>query len=254
MGVTVPSAFVSLGDLDSAMNSLQVMFNYQASTGAFDESGPPLLETGSDTYHMWTMIGTYNYFLYTKDTDFLETNWAGYQLAMSYILSKVDNSGLLNATGSRDWGRLDTGGHLTEANMILYQTLITGAKLATWASNSTLSDQWAADATALQSAINDNQWDSAAGCFMNNDVASTLYPQDANSLSLMWGIQTRDSSQTALSKVHSIEACLEDNWTPIGPVPPELPDNISPFITSFELLRRLAQRDTDSALELLRLT
>jgi hypothetical protein len=254
MGVAVPSAFVSLGDLDSAMNSLQVMYDYQASTGAFDESGPPLSETGSDTYHMWTMIGTYNYFLYTNDTDFLNTNWAGYQLAMSYILAKVDSSGLLNVTGIRDWGRLNTGGYLTEANIILYNTLITGAKLATWASNSTLSAQWTTSAATLRTAINENQWSSAAGCFMNNEESSTLYPQDANSLSLMYGIPESNSTATALSKVHSIEACLEVNWTPIGPVPPELPDNISPFITSFELLGRLAQRDTDTALELLRMT
>lgn len=55
MGVAVPSTFVSLGDLESVKNALQVMYNYQASTGAFDESGPPLSQTGSDTYHMWTM-------------------------------------------------------------------------------------------------------------------------------------------------------------------------------------------------------
>ena len=69
MGVAVPSTFVSLGNLDSVRNALQVMYNYQnESTGAFPEAGPPLLQLGSDTYHMWTMIGTYNYMLYTNDT------------------------------------------------------------------------------------------------------------------------------------------------------------------------------------------
>ena len=69
MGVAVPSTFVSLGDLDSVRNALQVMYSYQnETTGAFPEAGPPLLQLGSDTYHMWTMIGTYNYMLYTNDT------------------------------------------------------------------------------------------------------------------------------------------------------------------------------------------
>lgn len=69
MGIAVPSTFFSLGDLDSVKNALQVMYNYQnETTGAFPEAGPPLLQKGSDTYHMWTMIGTYNYLLYTNDT------------------------------------------------------------------------------------------------------------------------------------------------------------------------------------------
>lgn len=52
MGVAVPSTFVSVGDLTSVKNSLQVMYNYQnPTTGAFPEAGPPLLQLGSDTYH-----------------------------------------------------------------------------------------------------------------------------------------------------------------------------------------------------------
>lgn len=70
MGVAVPSSFVSLGnDLDSVRNALQTMYDHQNSDGSFPEAGPPLLQQGSDTYHMWTMIGTYNYLLYTNDTD-----------------------------------------------------------------------------------------------------------------------------------------------------------------------------------------
>lgn len=51
MGVAVPSAFVSVGDLTSVKNALQIMYNTQNNvTGAFAESGPPLSQTGSDTY------------------------------------------------------------------------------------------------------------------------------------------------------------------------------------------------------------
>lgn len=88
-------------------------------TGAFDESGPPLSQKGSDTYHMWTMIGTYNYMLYTNDTDFLEQNWVGYRSAMDYIYDKLDTtSGLLNVTGTRDWARLAQGHYNSEAQMM----------------------------------------------------------------------------------------------------------------------------------------
>ena len=50
MGVAVPSTFVSLGDLESVKNALQVMyFTQNNDTGAFAESGPPLSQKGSDT-------------------------------------------------------------------------------------------------------------------------------------------------------------------------------------------------------------
>ena len=67
---------------------------------------------------MWTMIGTYNYLLYTNDTDFLEMNWPKYLQAMDFIYGKVDESGLLNVTGLRDWARWQTGFNGSEPNMM----------------------------------------------------------------------------------------------------------------------------------------
>jgi uncharacterized protein (DUF608 family) len=67
---------------------------------------------------MWSMIGTYNYVLYTNDTDFLQENWEGYQKAMEYIYAKVDTTGLLDVTGLRDWGRFWQGGNNSEAQMM----------------------------------------------------------------------------------------------------------------------------------------
>ena len=62
-------------------NALSIMYQYQNSNGAFPEAGPPLLQQGSDTYHMWTMIGTYYYVLFTNDTSFLATRWGNYTRA-----------------------------------------------------------------------------------------------------------------------------------------------------------------------------
>lgn len=68
---------------------------------------------------MWTMIGTYNYVLFTNDTGFLLQNWNGYLKAMDYIYGKVDpNSGLLNVTGTRDWARWQQGYNNSEAQMM----------------------------------------------------------------------------------------------------------------------------------------
>ena len=248
MGIAVPSTFVSLGDLTSVKNALQVMYNTQnKTTGAFAESGPPLSQLGSDTYHMWTMIGTYNYYLYTNDSTFLSLNWQGYQIAMGYITGKIDNSSLLNVTGIRDWGRWQQGFHNTEANTILYHTLLTGSNLATWQQNSSLASTWTAIANTLGAAINTKCFDVSYGAYKDNDTTTALHPQDANSLSLFFSLAPNTS-------IPSISTRLTENWTPIGPASPELPLNVVPFITSFELLGRFNVRDTSRALDLLRIT
>jgi len=136
MGVAVPSTFVSIGDLNSVKNALQTMYNYQISvpstlrttinllslenptTGAFPEARPSLLQLGSDVYHMWTMIGIYNYLLYSNDRSFLQENWSKCLLAMNYIYAKIDKSGLLNVTGLRDWARWQTGFNSSEPNIM----------------------------------------------------------------------------------------------------------------------------------------
>ncbi|KAI9738250.1 MAG: hypothetical protein M1834_008748 [Cirrosporium novae-zelandiae] len=248
MGIAVPSMFVSIGDLESVKNALQVMYDYQnLTTGAFDESGPPLSQKNSDTYHMWTMVGTYNYMLYSNNTAFLEENWAGYQLAMNYVLGKVDSSGLMNVTGTRDWARWQQGFHNSEANMILYHTLITGAVMAGWMDDQSLGANWTLQAVSLKTAINARCWDGSYGAFKDNDTNTTLHPQDANSLAVLFNV-------TSSSRAESISEKLTKNWTPIGPVAPELPENISPFISSFELQSHFTLRNTTRALSLLRTT
>ncbi|KAJ5625630.1 hypothetical protein N7510_001939 [Penicillium lagena] len=248
MGIAVPSTFVSLGDLESVQNALQVMYNTQdKTTGAFPESGPPLSQTGSDTYHMWTMIGTYNYVLFTNNTDWLLENWDGYVLAMNYIYDKVTYpSGLLNVTGLRDWARYGQGYNNSEAQMILYHTLRTGADLASWTGESTnLSSTWNDRAANLKDAINTYCWDEPYGAFKDNATDTTLHPQDANSMAILFGVVDSE-------RADSISQNLLKNWCPIGAVAPELPENIASFISSFEIQSHFTVRRPDRALDLIR--
>lgn len=249
MGVAVPSTFVSVGDLDSVKNALQTMYNNQNADGSFPEAGPPLLQQGSDTYHMWTMIGTYNYLLYTNDTDFLAQNYAGYLHAMDYIYGKVLAPGLLNVSGVRDWARLTVSFNMTEAQMILYRTLNTGADLAAWSGDDANSTLWTERAVALQNATLDYCYDASYGAFRDNATDTTLHPQDANSMSILFGLVDAQSTMA-----QNISERLTDNWTPIGAETPELPGNISPFISSFEIQAHLLAGQTDRALELIRLS
>jgi glycogen debranching enzyme len=114
---------------------------------------------------MATMIGTYDYFLYSGDKSFLSANWAKYQSAMAFITNKIDHTGMLDVTGTNDWGRIAQGGHNTEANMLLYKVLTTGSSLATWMNDASYSDSLLAKAATLKAAVNNasNNWDPSVG-------------------------------------------------------------------------------------------
>lgn len=90
-----------------------------------------------------------------------------------------------------------------------------------------------------------HNWDDKSGSFKANSTPTTLHPQAANSLALFYRI-------TDLQTANRISASLPKNWNSIGAVAPELPGNISPFISSFEIHGHLAIGQTKRALDLLR--
>jgi len=67
---------------------------------------------------MWTLIGTFNYVLFTSDMEFLDKNWNTYMKAIDYVLRKLNDRGLLVVSGVRDWARLNQGGENAEANIL----------------------------------------------------------------------------------------------------------------------------------------
>lgn len=125
MGIAVPTQFVSTNDLLPAKNALATMFaGIDPVTGALAMSGPPLSVRGSDTYHMWTLIGTHNYYLYSGDLDWLRNVWANYTKAVAFVTNKVGPTGLMNITAPTDWARLGGGGISAEGNAILYKVQV----------------------------------------------------------------------------------------------------------------------------------
>lgn len=184
----------------------------------------------------------------------MSKNWDRYLHAMEFIYAKVHQpSGLLNVTGIRDWARWQQGFNNSEANMILYHTLQTGADLASWHGDTTgLADAYRSRAANLSTAINQYCWDAPFGAFKDNATNTSLHPQDANSMAVYFGVVPASSSLS--SRGQSISSRLLENWTPIGAETPELPNNISPFISSFEIQAHLTIGQTDRALDLIRRT
>ncbi|KIJ64349.1 glycoside hydrolase family 78 protein [Hydnomerulius pinastri MD-312] len=246
MGIAVPTQFVSTNDLLPTKNALSTMFAAQnPTTGALPESGPPLSQQGSDTYLMWTLIGSYNYYLYSGDMDWLSTIWTNYTKAVAYVESKVDSTGLMNVTGLRDWGRFGQGGHNAEANAIFYKLLTNSVELATWMDDAELASAWSANASALKTTYNEAFWLPTAGMYRDNET-TTLTPQDANSFAILFNLTT------SVDQAKTVSQGLQQNWNYYGALAPELPDTISPFIGGFELQAHFACGNDEAAMILLR--
>jgi hypothetical protein len=110
-----------------------------------------------------------------------------------------------------------------------------------------LSATWLNQSTTLAEAINQYCWDSSFGAFGDSAGVTTLHPQDANSMAVLFGVTAPTSNQS-----QSISTYLPTNWNAIGAVSPELPNNIVPFISSLEIQAHFTADQTARGLELIR--
>lgn len=84
------------------------------------------------------------------------------------------------------------------------------------------------NATLLKDSYNAHFWDEAQGMYRDN-ATTTLTPQDANSMAVLFNLTDSDTKKKRISDG------LRKAWNNLGPVPPELPDTISPFISGIEV-------------------
>lgn len=253
MGVAVPTDFVSLGDLPTVRNSLQVLYDRQTADGALPYAGPPVNFTGgiSDAYHMWAMIVTQLYVQYSGDQAWAAATYPKYQKALGYVLARIGTDHLYHVTGAADWARTDSGGVNIEANAIAYHTLTTCQALATREGDSSTAANCASTAAALRDAVNsDGYWDPAVGLYRDQPAGTgaALYPQDGNSLAVWYGLTSSDAQASAISHA------LQTRWTPVGALTPEKSaDSVHPFPGSMEVQAHFQAGDANAALDLIRL-
>lgn len=110
--------------------------------------------------------------------------------------------------------------------------------------------EWSDATRQLKKAYNEILWDDAEKLYRDNETEAgeKLYPQDGNSLALLYGLTQSEEQGAALSKA------LVRNWNDIGPVTPELPDTISAFISSVEVIAHYAAGQAQTSLDLMRRT
>ncbi|KXS99524.1 hypothetical protein AC578_4246 [Pseudocercospora eumusae] len=248
MAIAVPGMIVSYSDLVSVANSLDSLFAVQnTTTGQLPYAGRPFPETLSFTYHLYTLIGVADYYLYSNELSYLQGKWDQWKLAMNFSLSFIDSSGLANVTSPNDWLRFGMGGHNIEANAILYHTLNQGIMLGeAIGEEQSLLDTWTETAAKIKTSANTLLWNETAGLYHDNET-TTLMPQDGNSWAVLSNLT--DSSE----KASRISSGLSARWGPYGAPAVEAADAVSPFISGFELQAHLLAGNVSAALALVRL-
>ena len=234
MAISAPSIAVSTYELTTIKNSLDSLLILQnETTGGLPYAGVPfglVVGSASFTYHLYSLIGIYDYYLYTGDLKFVNHYWHTYKFALNYSLSFVDETGLANVTQTADWLRFGMGAHNIEANAILYNVLNQGLYLATAVNDSSVS-AWSTHAAKIKHAAYERLWDPRANLYRDNDTKplTTLHPQDGNAWAVLSGL-TMSEKQNA-----NISTALAARWGRYGAPAPEAGATVSPFISGFEL-------------------
>jgi uncharacterized protein (DUF608 family) len=168
---------------------------------------------------MATLIGTYDYFLFTNDKAFLSGIYPKFQKAMSYITAKIDNTGMLDVTGLDDWGRLSQGGHNTEANMLMYRTLTTASALAGWNGDSSSASSWSSMAETLKAAVNQGT------TILQLGMSPSSFSNTKASLTRDFSEHSKTATQTAQSIPKTATAWPSSSTSPTPPTSPPFQGN-----------------------------
>src|SRR5256714_353920 len=247
LGISVPTDYASMNDLETIRNTLSTMYSVQEASGEIPWSGPVFNLKGSDTYHMWTLHGTALYYTYSADRAWLDSIWSNYTRGMQFIINKMDGNNLLNVTRTNDWARSGQGGENIQANALLYAALTGGVSLATVKGDTALANSFASRAAALKTAANAHLWDANAGMYRDNPTSS-LYPQDGNSLAVWFGLTDSPDKST------SIVQRLSTRWNTFGATTPEWGGGVHPYPGGMEVHAHFVANDDFTALAQIRRT
>jgi len=229
----------------------------------------------SPSYSMYYPINLAEYYQYSGDTAFAESQYQVMKNELAYENSTIDPATGLSTASGRDWdfydgskgGTAQQGGAATATNMLSYEAHTEGAWLAgelaahdpgnagaaTWKADASA---WSGQAASLKSAINANLFDASKGVYQltsttNGTIPATAVPQDANSQAIVFGVAPASSDAGILSY-------LQNNlWGTYGPQPYSADAGystvISPFVSGYELDARFDSGDTANALALTKL-
>ncbi|KAF3934133.1 hypothetical protein ABW20_dc0100506 [Dactylellina cionopaga] len=253
MTIAVPGIAVSTYDLDSIKNALETLFAHQYWDGGMPYAGPPMGFHGeySDTYHLHALLGVWNYVHYSGDVVWMAKYWPAYKRALNISLRRWNRfRGLYWCWSTADWLRPGQGGYNSEANAIFYLTVKKTMALANILGPGYLNMNEMRLLNDILSTIELNYqilWDEKKGLFMDNiDTRRDIHPQDGNS----WAIFADGLIELDQAKI--ISKNLRKRWNKFGAPAVEMPNTISPFASSFELIAHCYAEEHQTAVDLIR--
>ncbi len=221
-----------------------------------------LFRTGpySNSYSSWTADAATEYYRNTGDTAFAQQvlPWLEGQLAYDATLTNSDGlivtgAQISTTNGGYDWDFYDGAktGVVTAFNDLYYRTLRDVAYIEASLGSTAKAAAYNQTAGQVKDAINANLFNAAAGTYYLSESDHTTFAQDANALSVLFGI-------APAGRVPGILRALRTLWGPHGSEPfsagSAYSNLISPFITAFEVEADYQAGDTADAEHLLGLT
>ncbi|KAI1337475.1 Six-hairpin glycosidase-like protein [Xylariaceae sp. FL0016] len=253
--IAVPGVAVSTFDMMAVRNALDVLLEHVYDDGRLPYAGPPLGMRGefSDTYHMHTLLGMYDYVLYSGDVAWLTKRWTLYKRALETSTAKVEDEDLMRVHSPFDWNRKGMQGHNGEASAILYHVLRRSIELAEWLQlDQNTAIQWKELMHRLERGIT-KLYCSETNLYSDNldgrhcNGIDHVDPQDGNSWVLISGVNHLASPHIK----QGVSEALRKRWNAFGAPAPEFPNVMSPFASGFELQAHCMAGFPDNAVELI---
>ena len=224
-----------------------------------------LFRTGpySNSYSSWTLDAATTYYRNTGDAAFARQilPWLEGQLAYDATLTGPDGlivtgSQISTTNGGYDWDFYDgaKSGTVTAFNDLYYQSIRDVASIEASLGNTAKAAAYGQAAGHVRAAINTNLLNPATGTYYLSESEHSTFAQDANALSVLFGV-------APAAKVPGILSALKTLWGPHGSEPFSGPVSgttysnlISPYITAYEVEADYLAGDTADAEHLMDLT
>jgi len=206
-------------------------------------------------YTAWWVVTVCDRYLLTGDAQGTRQMLKVMRRAIDYMRSKLTEDGLFRTPqGSINWRAFDTaGGTDGHTNATWVRALRRLAFVEREIGDATLADEYLSLADSIARAMRRNLFDERAGLFVvNGESPRVNHAQDANVEALLSGVVRGAQADTVL------EGIRERLWKPFGPLNGDLTNDpyvsryISPFMTGWEVIARLARHSDRSAAELMR--
>jgi hypothetical protein len=213
----------------------------------------------SNSYSSWTLDAATTYYRNTGDTSFARQILPWLEGQLAYDGTLADPDGLIvtgpqisTTSGGYDWDFYDGAktGTVTAFNDLYYQSLRDVTYIEASLGNTAKAAAYDQTADHVRDAINANLVNPTTGTYYLSESDHSTFAQDANALSVLFGV-------APAGKVPGILSALKSLWGPHGSEPfsgTTYSNLISPYITAYEIEADYLAGDTADAEHLMHLT